>query len=76
MGSIRPFNVKRTAEELAEKFPNVFNEEFNNNKKKMMKMLPDISKRSINELSGYLTRYIVRKKEKAKRELEENSVEA
>ncbi|CAC11729.1 probable 30S ribosomal protein S17 [Thermoplasma acidophilum] len=74
MGSIRPFNVKRTAEELADKFPNVFGDKFEENKKKLEKMMPDVSKRTINMIAGYITRYAVKKKEKAKREIEENSL--
>ncbi|WP_010916905.1 30S ribosomal protein S17e [Thermoplasma volcanium] len=73
MGSIRPFNVKRTAEEIAEKYPSLFTEKFEENKRKLEKMMPDVSKRTINIISGYLTRYVVKKKEKAEREIEENA---
>ncbi|WP_297218050.1 30S ribosomal protein S17e [Thermoplasma sp.] len=73
MGSIRPFNIKRTAEELADKFPDLFGDKFEDNKKKLEKMMPDVSKRTINMVAGYITRYSVKKKQKAKREIEENS---
>ncbi len=72
MGSIRPSSIKRIAEEFAEKHQDKFNEDFNNNKAIIKQSIGGISKKTANVIAGYVTRYVVKKKEKLQREMEEN----
>lgn len=72
MGSIRPSSIKRIAEEFAEKHQDKFTEDFNNNKELIKQSINGISKKTANIIAGYITRYVVKKKEKLQREIEEN----
>jgi len=74
MGSIRPSNVKRIAEELVDKNQNMFTENFENNKELLKKSMNDASKKTVNAVAGYVTRYVLKKKVRHQKELEEGTV--
>lgn len=74
MGSIRPSNIKRIAIELVEKNPGVFNENFDKNRDVLKSSLTNVSKRTLNLISGYVTRYVLKKQARLKREIEEGTV--
>lgn len=54
MGRVKSMIIKRTAKELIGKVPDVFNKEFNTNKKSLGRTMP--SKRMRNKIAGYVTR--------------------
>lgn len=57
MGNIRPTYIKRVAEELVNRYPDQFNEDFEHNKAKVAE-LTDISTPFMrNKVAGYATRY-------------------
>jgi small subunit ribosomal protein S17e len=68
MGRIKTTLVKRTAEKLIDKQPELFNEDFENNKKVLGSTMP--SKRIRNKIAGYIGRL----KKNNKNILEENIV--
>ena len=62
MGSIKPTYIKRIALELLERYPEIFNVDFEENKKKVDEMTDMSSKTMRNRVAGYITRRM-RKKE-------------
>ena len=61
MGNVKPVYIKRVALELAEKYPDEFNTDFENNKKKVEE-LTDVPTRTMrNKIAGYLVRYYKKK---------------
>ena len=57
MGRIRPTYIKRVSIELVNKYPEVFSEDFENNKA-MVNSLTDVSSVTMrNRIAGYITRY-------------------
>jgi len=54
MGRVKSMIIKRTAKDLISKIPDVFNKEFNYNKKSLGRTMP--SKRMRNKIAGYVTR--------------------
>jgi small subunit ribosomal protein S17e len=56
MGNIRPTYIKRIAAELLAKFPEHFNEDFENNKKQVSELTDLESKSMRNRVAGYVTR--------------------
>ncbi|MEZ0345446.1 MAG: 30S ribosomal protein S17e [Infirmifilum sp.] len=62
MGNVRTKLVKRTAKMLAEKFSDYFTADFDVNKKKITELADVPSKRLRNQIAGYVTRQIKRKK--------------
>jgi small subunit ribosomal protein S17e len=72
VGSIRPSNIKRIAEELIEKNKDVFNEDFKHNKEVLKNFVENsVTKKTFNELAGYITRYNLKLKSKQKNEMEQ-----
>ncbi|MCQ2052822.1 MAG: 30S ribosomal protein S17e [archaeon] len=58
MGKIRPTYIKRVAIDLVNKYPKVFNNDFENNKA-MVGSLTDVTSVTMrNRIAGYVTRYI------------------
>ncbi len=57
MGNIRPTYIKRIALELAQKYPALFNEDFENNKELVSKLTNVESIVMRNRIAGYVTRY-------------------
>jgi small subunit ribosomal protein S17e len=74
MGSIRPSNIKRIAMELVEKNQGTFNESFDMNRKILKTSLTGVSKRTLNLIAGYVTRYVLKKQSRLKKEIEEGTV--
>ncbi|MGQ9720117.1 MAG: 30S ribosomal protein S17e [Candidatus Jordarchaeum sp.] len=60
MGKIRPSYIKRVANELAEKFSNIFTPDFDQNKKLVEKYTNVESKKVRNRIAGYLVSIIKR----------------
>jgi len=57
MGNIRPTYIKRIALDLVQKYPTVFNDDFENNKA-LVSQLTDVSSVTMrNRIAGYVTRY-------------------
>jgi small subunit ribosomal protein S17e len=54
MGRIRTTNIKRTAFELLQKYPEKFSGDFEQNKR-VVKELLQVSKRERNQIAGYIT---------------------
>ena len=58
MGRIRPTYIKRVSIELVNKYPQAFNQDFDNNKQ-MVAQLTDVSYVPMrNKIAGYITRYL------------------
>lgn len=62
MGKIRTELVKRIAEELLEKYPQSFNDAFEQNKQFLKEINFKVSKRLRNRIAGYLTTIMKAKK--------------
>jgi small subunit ribosomal protein S17e len=57
MGNIRPTYIKRIAIELVKRFPDLFTEDYQHNKK-LVGQLTDVQTDSMrNKIAGYVTRY-------------------
>jgi len=57
MGRIRPTYIKRVSIELVNKHPEMFSDDFENNKA-MVNALTDVSSVTMrNRIAGYITRY-------------------
>lgn len=57
MGNIRPTYIKRIALELVQKYPTVFNDDFENNKALVSRLTNVESVSMRNRIAGYVTRY-------------------
>ena len=57
MGNIRPTYIKRVAIDLVQKYPRVFNADFDNNKVMVDKLCTVESVKMRNRIAGYVTRY-------------------
>ncbi len=58
MGRIRPTYIKRVSIELVNKYPESFNQDFDNNKL-MVAQLTDVAYVPMrNKIAGYITRYL------------------
>lgn len=58
MGKVRTKVVKRTARELLEKYPDLFTQDFNQNKVIVAKLVSTPSKRIRNQIAGYITHLV------------------
>lgn len=56
MGRVKSQGIKRTTRKLLEKYPELFDNSFEKNKKVMAKILPETDKRTRNSISGYIAR--------------------
>jgi len=65
MGKVRPTIVKRTARKLLSKYPEIFTDNFEENKKIIDQLVEYKSKRIRNRIAGYITHLvkIIKKKE-------------
>jgi len=70
MGSIRPQYVKKIAIELANSKPELFTENFNKNRELLKTVITGASKKDFNEITGYATRYVIKKRHRAEKEAE------
>ncbi len=71
MGSIRSSNVKRIAERLVEENRDLFTKDFRKNREVLIRVLSGASKKLLNAIAGYVTRYVIKKETREKREAEE-----
>jgi len=55
LGKVRTSLVKRTARELLAKYPDLFTEDFQHNKKAVSQLTAWSSKRLRNQVAGYVT---------------------
>ncbi len=74
MGSIRPSNIKRIAIELVENNQGTFNVNFGKNREILKTSLSGISKKTLNLIAGYVTRYVLKKQSRLKKEIEDGTV--
>jgi len=58
MGKVRTTLVKRTARKLLEKYPDLFNGDFENNKKMVSALVELRSKKLRNQIAGYITHLV------------------
>ncbi len=63
MGRVKSLAIKRTTRKLIEKYPNLFTDDFEKNKKILNETL-EVNKKNRNSIAGYITRLV--KKEKSK----------
>ncbi len=71
MGSIRPSNVKRIAEMLVNKNPTLFNNDFHHNREIIKRAGKEMTKKTLNAVSGYVTRFVIKKESRLKKEMED-----
>ncbi len=72
MGSIRPSNIKRISVELIEKNKDPFDMNFLHNKEVLRQFIDkSVTKKTVNSLAGYITRYNIKMRSKEKNELEQ-----
>lgn len=74
MGSIRSSNVKRVAENLVEKSGVEFSLDFAQNRDIVKSLITGTSKKTLNSVAGYVTRYKIKMESRRKREEEEIGV--
>ena len=53
---MRSKSINRYAKELVKKFHGSFSEDYTKNKELVRKMEPNLTKKQLNELSGYITK--------------------
>ncbi|MGP6206782.1 30S ribosomal protein S17e [Cuniculiplasma sp. SKW3] len=70
MGSIRSQYVKKIAVDLVNTKPEIFTENFHKNKEIVIKVVEGASKRDLNLITGYCTRYVIKKRNRAAKEAE------
>lgn len=76
MGSIRPTNIKRIAEDLVETNQGLFTESFEKNREILKGSMEGVTKKTSNLIAGYVTRYILKKKSRLKKEIEQGTATA
>lgn len=57
MGNIRQTFIKRVAIELVKKYPDIFNTDFEHNKKKVQELTTVPTTKMRNRIAGYVTRF-------------------
>jgi len=63
MGRIKSLPIKRTTRELLEKYPTLFTEDFEHNKKVVSRIV-EADKKTKNGIAGYLSRLVKKSKQK------------
>ncbi|EQD62296.1 30S ribosomal protein S17e [mine drainage metagenome] len=76
MGSIRSSNVKRTAETLVAQYPGKFTKSYGENRVIVKQVVTASSKKTLNNIAGYVTRYMLKLESRRKKEEEETSLPA
>ncbi len=71
MGSIRSSNVKKIAENLVDNSGEEFGLDFAKNREIVKAYISGTSKKTLNSVAGYVTRYMIKKESRRKREEEE-----
>lgn len=70
MGSIRSTYVKKTAIMLVNEKPELFGENFHKNREIVVQVVENASKRDINLITGYVTRYNIKNRHRKEKEAE------
>ncbi|MHB1439133.1 MAG: 30S ribosomal protein S17e [Cuniculiplasma sp.] len=70
MGSIRPQYVKKIAVDLVNSSPDLFTENFHKNSELLKTVIQGASKKDFNEITGYATRYVIKKRHRTEKEAE------
>ena len=65
MGRIRTIPIKNVGEMLLEKFPDKFNDDFENNKNVILEVMSIESKKIRNRIAGYIT-HVIKSREESK----------
>ena len=55
MGKVRPEHIKRIANDLVDRFPNMFSGDFESNKQAVSKLTDGTSLKVRNRIAGYIT---------------------
>jgi small subunit ribosomal protein S17e len=76
MGSIRSSNVKRIAESLVTQYPGKFTKDYSENRAIVKQVVTVASKKTLNNIAGYVTRYIIKLESRRRKEEEETSIPA
>ena len=71
MGSIRSCGIKKTAESLVASFPGKFSMDFHENREVVRQVVTVPSKKTLNNIAGYVTRYMLKLESRRKKEEEE-----
>jgi small subunit ribosomal protein S17e len=71
MGSIRSSGIKKTAESLVASFPGKFSMDFHENREVVRQVVTVPSKKTLNNIAGYVTRYMLKLESRRKKEEEE-----
>ncbi|MCL4335214.1 MAG: 30S ribosomal protein S17e [Candidatus Thermoplasmatota archaeon] len=71
MGSIRSTTVKRIAEDLVNASGASFTKDFNSNREIVKSMISGTTKKTLNSIAGYVTRYMIKKETRRKKEAED-----
>ncbi len=71
MGSIRSSNIKNTAQRLVQAHPDQFGKDFHKNREIVKQIVSGTSKKTLNNISGYVTRYILKLESRRKKEEED-----
>lgn len=74
MGSIRSTTVKRIAEDLVNRSGATFSKDFNSNRNIVKSMISGTTKKTLNSIAGYVTRYMIKKETRKKKEAEDTGV--
>ena len=64
MGRIKGTIIKRSGKDLVRYNKGKFSSNFNDNKPKVIQILPEVNKKFINSITGYVTRLIKREETK------------
>jgi len=62
LGKVRTELVKRISQELMERYPDAFTDDFEANKRFLIELNLEISKRLRNRVAGYITRAVKRRR--------------
>jgi len=62
MGNIKTTYLKKIGNTLIEKYPDDFSQDFNENKKTVGEFLDSMSKKNKNQVAGYITHLVDKKK--------------
>ena len=76
MGSITSSNVKRIAESLVVQYPGKFTKDYSENRAIVKQVVNATSKKTLNNIAGYVTRYILKLESRRRKEEEETTIPA
>ena len=71
MGNVRTEQIKRTAKELIKRFPAKFSNNFENNKHAVNSMVQGGTQKVLNQIAGYITRFMATEQRRLQEETPE-----